>query len=172
MAHLLGGRVRDAAPLSFSLADPDFAADLERMKAMVAAGNRLFKAKTGVQPHADDMAHPEAIRDGFGNGIGLGLDYMEPFRARTVLRDVDRFRPTFIEQPAADRGDAQHLARLRVPPAAPCADRECAGRTDRPSRRRHGGAGCARHLFAVGQRKRPGRFPSPAGIRSRRDQTE
>jgi len=34
VADLLGGRVRDRIPLSFSIADPDFAADLERMRAI------------------------------------------------------------------------------------------------------------------------------------------
>ncbi|EHL98731.1 mandelate racemase/muconate lactonizing enzyme protein [Acetobacteraceae bacterium AT-5844] len=106
VADLLGGRVRETIPLSFSIADPDFAADMERMKAMVPAGNRLFKVKTGVKPHAEDMGHLEAIRDTFGDTVDLRLDYnqaLEPFRAMTVLRDVDRFRPTFIEQPVPRR---------------------------------------------------------------------
>jgi len=106
VADLLGGRVRDSIPLSFSIADPDFAADLARMHAMVPAGNRLFKVKTGVKPHAEDMAHLEAIRDAFGDTVDLRLDYnqaLEPFRAMAVLRDVDRFRPTFIEQPVPRR---------------------------------------------------------------------
>jgi muconate cycloisomerase len=106
VADLLGGRVRDSIPLSFSIADPDFAADLARMHAMVPAGNRLFKVKTGVKPHAEDMAHLGAIRDAFGDTVDLRLDYnqaLEPFRAMTVLRDVDRFRPTFIEQPVPRR---------------------------------------------------------------------
>lgn len=106
VADLLGGRVRDTIPLSFSIADPDFAADMERMRAMVPAGHRLFKVKTGVKPHREDMAHLEAIRDAFGDGVDLRLDYnqaLEPFAAMTVLRDVDRFRPTFIEQPVPRR---------------------------------------------------------------------
>ncbi|HWX49945.1 MAG TPA: enolase C-terminal domain-like protein [Roseomonas sp.] len=106
VADLLGGRVRDTIPLSFSIADPDFAADLERMHAMVAGGHRLFKVKTGVKPHAEDMAHLEAIRDAFGDKVDLRLDYnqaLEPFGAMTILRDVDRFRPTFIEQPVPRR---------------------------------------------------------------------
>ncbi|ONG58289.1 cycloisomerase [Pseudoroseomonas deserti] len=106
VSELLGGRVRDTIPLSFSIADPDFDADLARMHAMVAEGHRLFKVKTGVKPHAEDMAHLEAMRDAFGDRIDLRLDYnqaLEPFRAMTVLRDVDRFRPTFIEQPVPRR---------------------------------------------------------------------
>jgi muconate cycloisomerase len=102
VADLLGGRVRDSIPLSFSIADPDFDADLQRMREMVPAGNRIFKVKTGVKPHAEDMAHLEAMRSEFGDAIDLRLDYnqaLEPFGAIKVLRDVDRFRPTFIEQP-------------------------------------------------------------------------
>lgn len=111
VAGLLGGAVRDTIPLSFSIADPDFAADLERMRAMVPAGNRIFKVKTGVKPHAEDMAHLEAIRGAFGDAVDLRLDYnqaLEPFGAIKVLRDVDRFRPTFIEQPVPRR----HLAAM------------------------------------------------------------
>jgi muconate cycloisomerase len=102
VADLLGGRVRDAIPLSFSIADPDFAADLDRMKTMVAAGNRIFKVKTGVKSHADDLAHLEAIRSNFGDLVDLRIDYnqaLNPFSAMKILRDVDRFAPTFIEQP-------------------------------------------------------------------------
>jgi muconate cycloisomerase len=102
IADLLGGRVRDSIPLSFSIADPDFDADMERMRAMVPAGNCIFKVKTGVKPHAVDMAHLQAMRDEFGDAIDLRLDYnqaLAPFGAISILRDVDQFRPTFIEQP-------------------------------------------------------------------------
>ena len=102
VADLLGGRVRDRIPLSFSIADPDFAADLDRMRAMVPAGNVIYKVKTGVKPHAEDLAHLEAIRSEFGAAIDLRLDYnqaLKPFGAIKILRDVERFAPTFIEQP-------------------------------------------------------------------------
>lgn len=102
VADLLGGRVRDSIPLSFSIADPDFDADMARMRDMVPAGNRIFKVKTGVKSHTEDMAHLEAMRNEFGDTIDLRLDYnqaLKPFGAINVLRDVDRFRPTFIEQP-------------------------------------------------------------------------
>ncbi|MGI6247409.1 MAG: enolase C-terminal domain-like protein [Pseudochelatococcus sp.] len=102
VADLLGGRVRDTIPLSFSIADPDFNADMERMREMVPAGNVIYKVKTGVKPHAEDLAHLEAMRDAFGDRIDLRLDYnqaLPPFGAMNVLRDVAGFRPTFIEQP-------------------------------------------------------------------------
>ncbi|MFC5991347.1 enolase C-terminal domain-like protein [Limoniibacter endophyticus] len=102
IADLLGGRVRDTIPLSFSIADPDFDADMRRMKIMVEGGHRIFKVKTGVKSHAEDMAHLQAMRDAFGDKIDLRLDYnqaLKPFGAISILRDVDQFRPTFIEQP-------------------------------------------------------------------------
>jgi muconate cycloisomerase len=111
VADLLGGRVRDTIPLSFSIADPDFEADLARMHEMVPAGNRIYKVKTGVKPHKDDLAHLEAIRGAFGDAIDLRLDYnqaLAPFEALRVLRDVDRFAPTFIEQPVP----RDHLAAM------------------------------------------------------------
>jgi muconate cycloisomerase len=111
VADLLGGRVRDTIPLSFSIADPDFAADMERMREMVPAGNVIYKVKTGVKPHAEDLAHLEAMRSEFGDSIDLRLDYnqaLAPFGAIKILRDVDAFRPTFIEQPVA----RQHLAAM------------------------------------------------------------
>ncbi|AWN55510.1 enolase C-terminal domain-like protein [Methylobacterium sp. 17Sr1-1] len=106
VAELLGGRVRDRIPLSFSIADPDFEADLARMHAMTAEGHRLFKVKTGVKSHAEDLAHLGAMRAAFGEGIDLRVDYnqaLAPFGALRTLRDVEAFRPTFIEQPVARR---------------------------------------------------------------------
>jgi hypothetical protein len=82
IADLLGGRVRDTIPLSFSIADPDFAADMDRMRRMVSDGNRIYKVKTGVKSHREDLAHLEAIRSEFGDAIDLRLDYnqaLEPF---------------------------------------------------------------------------------------------
>lgn len=102
IAELLGGRVRDTIPLSFSIADPDFDADMRRMHEMVPQGNRIFKVKTGVKSHREDLAHLESMRNAFGDEIDLRIDYnqaLRPFGAIKVLRDVDQFRPTFIEQP-------------------------------------------------------------------------
>jgi muconate cycloisomerase len=102
IATLLGGRVRDTIPLSFSIADPDFDADMRRMEEMVPKGNRIFKVKTGVKSHAEDVAHLEAMRNAFGDTIDLRIDYnqaLQPFGAIKKLRDVDQFKPTFIEQP-------------------------------------------------------------------------
>jgi muconate cycloisomerase len=102
VADLLGGRVRNEIPLSFSIADPDFGADMARMEEMVPSGHEIFKVKTGVKSHREDMSHLEAMREAFGDRLDLRIDYnqaLQPFGAVSVLRDVERFQPTFIEQP-------------------------------------------------------------------------
>jgi len=102
VAELLGGRVRDEIPLSFSIADPDFDADLARMQQMVLTGHCIYKVKTGVHSHREDMARLAAIRQEFGTNIDLRVDYnqaLPPFGAIQLLRDIEQFHPTFIEQP-------------------------------------------------------------------------
>jgi muconate cycloisomerase len=69
---------------------------------MVPAGNTIYKVKTGVKPHKEDLAHLAAMRAEFGDAIDLRLDYnqaLKPFGAIKILRDVIQFAPTFIEQP-------------------------------------------------------------------------
>jgi len=94
VAELLGGRVRDEIPLSFSIADPDFDADLARMRRMVPEGNLIYKVKTGVNSHRDDLAHLAAIRQEFDDAVDLRVDYnqaLPPFGAIACLRDVAQF---------------------------------------------------------------------------------
>jgi muconate cycloisomerase len=133
VADLLGGRVRDTIPLSFSIADPDFAADLERMRKMVPDGNVIYKVKTGVKPHREDLDHLSAIRKEFGDKVDLRVDYnqaLAPFGAIKILRDVEEFAPTFIEQPVPRKFldvMAQLTAALETPVLA---DESCFDRRD------------------------------------------
>ncbi len=117
---LLGGRVRDTIPLSFSIADPDFAADLERAQVMFAAGHRILKIKTGYLDHAADLKRLEALR-GALPGLDLRVDYnqgLAPHDAIRRLRDVEAFAPTFIEQPVP-RGQEVALAAITAALDAP-----------------------------------------------------
>ncbi len=101
LVALLGGAVTSAIPLSFSIADPDFAADLDRAKAMWAEGHRIFKVKTGFAGHAEDLRRLEALRAALPRA-DLRVDYnqgLAPLDAIRTLRDIEAFRPTFIEQP-------------------------------------------------------------------------
>jgi len=108
--RMLGGAVRMEIPLSVSIADPDFAADLDLAKRVHAEGIRLFKVKTGFTSHATDLKRLEALRQAFGDDMDLRVDYnqgLEAWDAIRQLKDVEAFRPTFIEQPVPrDRLDA------------------------------------------------------------------
>jgi muconate cycloisomerase len=102
VVELLGGVVRDRVPLSVSIADPDFDADLDFARARLAEGVRLFKVKTGFSTHAEDLRRLTRLRDLLPADAELRVDYnqgLEPFDAIVKLRDVEAFRPTFIEQP-------------------------------------------------------------------------
>jgi len=111
--ELLGGAVRAGIGLSFSIANPDFEADLAVAKALFAAGHRILKVKTGYLPHAEDLARLEALRQDLPE-LDLRVDYnqgLAPFDALRRLRDIETFRPTFIEQPVP-RGQEAALAAL------------------------------------------------------------
>ncbi len=113
VSALFGGLVRDTIPLSFSIANPDFAADVARAQEMLAAGHRIFKVKTGFLPHAEDIRRLAALREALP-GMDLRVDYnqgLAPHDALRQLRDVEQFAPTFIEQPVP-RGQEPALARL------------------------------------------------------------
>lgn len=102
VAELLGGVVRSSIPLSVSIADPDFQTDLDFARARLAEGVRLFKVKTGFLTHAEDLKRLETIRGLLPADAELRIDYnqgLDPFGALGKLRDVEAFRPTFIEQP-------------------------------------------------------------------------
>ena len=57
----------------------------------------IYKVKTGVKPHREDLAHLEAIRKEFGDKVDLRVDYnqaLAPFGAIKILRDIEEFSPT------------------------------------------------------------------------------
>lgn len=110
VAELLGGVFRESIPLSVSIANPDFDADLDFARARLAEGVRLFKVKTGFSTHAEDMSRLGRLSAILPADASLRIDYNQGLAAvdaiRT-LRDVEAFRPAFIEQPVArDRRDA------------------------------------------------------------------
>lgn len=102
VCELLGGRHREAIPLSFSLANPEFGQDLESVARLHEEGVRLFKLKTGVAGQAFDVMRLERLRKLYGDGLDLRVDYnqgLKPYEALRRLRDIELFQPTFIEQP-------------------------------------------------------------------------
>jgi muconate cycloisomerase len=111
---LLGGRCRATIPLSVSIANPDFDADLALMERLRADGVRLIKLKAGFADHAFDMMRLERIAQDFPE-FGVRVDFnqgLTPEDAPARVRDVASTGPDFIEQPVA----AHHfglMARLR-----------------------------------------------------------
>ncbi|MEX0343788.1 MAG: enolase C-terminal domain-like protein [Rhizobiaceae bacterium] len=102
IAEVVGGRHRSVIPMSFSIANPDFDADLEDIAAMWADGVRLFKIKTGFGEHAFDVLRLEKLRTLYGDEIDIRIDYnqgLPAYDAIRRIRDLEPFRPTFVEQP-------------------------------------------------------------------------
>jgi muconate cycloisomerase len=102
VCNLLGGRFRDEIPLSFSIANPDFDQDIDMVRSLCAEGLRLFKLKTGFLDHASDLRRLQRLKEILPADAELRVDYnqgMEPYDAIRRLRDVEQFRPGFIEQP-------------------------------------------------------------------------
>ncbi|MEX0285271.1 MAG: enolase C-terminal domain-like protein [Paracoccaceae bacterium] len=111
---LLGGRYRGCIPLSCSIANPDFAADIDLMQRLREDGVGLIKLKTGFKTHAFDMERLERIRADFPE-FGVRVDYNQGLsieEAPARVRDVARFAPDFIEQPVRADQFAM-MARLR-----------------------------------------------------------
>ncbi len=128
VAELHGGIVRRDIPLSVSVANPDFDEDLDFVRARLAEGVRLYKVKTGFLSHAEDMTRMERLADIMPADAELRIDYnqgLEAWDALRKLRDMERFRPGFIEQPVPrERRDA--MAMLAAALDAPIlADESC-----------------------------------------------
>ena len=74
VAELVGGRMRESVGLSFSVANPDFAKDLEDIAALWDDGVRLYKLKTGFASHAFDLERLETLRDNLRSLASLSAD--------------------------------------------------------------------------------------------------
>ncbi|TYC48296.1 cycloisomerase [Rhodobacterales bacterium] len=102
ICELVGGRFRDEIPMSFSIANPDFGNDLEDVAGQWADGVRIFKLKTGFNDHSFDVMRLEKLREIYGEEADLRIDYNQGLAAYDAIRrvrDLERFAPTFVEQP-------------------------------------------------------------------------
>ncbi len=98
---LLGGKYRDTIPLSCSIANPDFAQDIELLAQLQADGVRIVKLKTGFKDHAFDIMRLEYLAQNYPD-FRVRVDYNQGLSiedAPTQVRDVAQFAPDFIEQP-------------------------------------------------------------------------
>lgn len=98
---LLGGLFRDSIPLSCSIANPDFAQDIELLARLREDGVRIVKLKTGFKDHAFDIMRLEYLAQNYPE-FSVRVDYNQGLSiddAPSQVRDVAQFEPDFIEQP-------------------------------------------------------------------------
>lgn len=73
LSELLGGRVRDALPVAWTLASGDTAQDIAEAQQMLELRrHRIFKLKIGSRSVADDVSHVLAIKRALGDGPACG----------------------------------------------------------------------------------------------------
>src|SRR5437660_5688838 len=131
--RLLGGRVRDRVPLSWSLAVGGLEAELEEAREKVALGHRIFKIKTAAHPLRVDVERVRRIRETVGPGVALRVDANQGWDRPTALAAVRALEPyglDFIEQPLP-RWDLDGMAELaRRAPQPIMADESCGSEHD------------------------------------------
>jgi muconate cycloisomerase len=140
--RLLGGRVRDRVPLSWSLAVGDADAELAEARALMARGHRIFKIKTAAHPVADDVARVRAIREAVGSAVKLRVDANQGWDRPSALRAIRAMEPfdlDFVEQPVP-RWDLDGLAEIARSVSVPVmADEACGSPQDALAIVRRGG---------------------------------
>lgn len=102
ISELVGGRHRESVPMSFSVANPDFDADLDDIARLYEDGVRILKIKTGFAEHAFDKMRLEKLRARYDDALSIRIDYNQGLRAYDAirtLRELEAFQLTFIEQP-------------------------------------------------------------------------
>jgi muconate/chloromuconate cycloisomerase len=126
--RLLGGRVRDRVPLSWSLAVADPEAELEEARAKVAGGHRIFKLKTAAASVEHDVERVRRLRESLGASVSLRADANQGWDRPTALRAIRALEPyglDFVEQPLA-RWDLEGMAQIGRSVTVPVmADESC-----------------------------------------------
>ena len=113
---LLGGAVRDALPVLWTLASGDATRDVDEALALIEARrHKVFKLKIGSHPLREDIAHVQAIRRGLGDDVMLTVDVNQAWDEPTAVRGIAALEAvgvSLIEQPVArrNRGALKRLA--------------------------------------------------------------
>ena len=140
--RLLGGRVRERVPLSWSLAVESPDAELEEAREKARLGHRIFKIKTAAHPVAHDVARVRRLRETLGPDVSLRVDANQGWDRPTALTAVGALEPyalDFVEQPLPKwdlEGMAELARRVNVPVMA---DESCGSPQDALAIARRGG---------------------------------
>lgn len=104
---LLGGAVRDALPVLWTLASGDAMRDVDEAHGLIEARrHNVFKLKIGSRDVAADVAHVTAIRHGLGDDVMLTVDVNQAWDEPTAVRGIAALEAVgvgLIEQPVARR---------------------------------------------------------------------
>ncbi|MDM0002307.1 muconate/chloromuconate family cycloisomerase [Variovorax sp. J22P240] len=104
---LLGGAMRDALPVLWTLASGDATRDVDEALALIEARrHKVFKLKIGSHALADDIAHVQAIRRGLGDDVMLTVDVNQAWDETTAVQGIaalEAIGVSLIEQPVARR---------------------------------------------------------------------
>jgi muconate cycloisomerase len=103
LSELLGGRVRDALPVAWTLASGDTAQDIAEAEAMLEARrHNIFKLKIGANSVTDDVAHVLAIKKALGDAVSVRVDVNMAWSELDAVRGIAALEAggvDLIEQP-------------------------------------------------------------------------
>lgn len=103
LSELLGGRVRDALPVAWTLASGDTGRDIAEAEAMLEARrHNIFKLKIGANSVAADVAHVLAIKKALGDAVSVRVDVNMAWTELDAVRGIAALEAggiDLIEQP-------------------------------------------------------------------------
>ncbi|MGS0744139.1 muconate/chloromuconate family cycloisomerase [Glaciimonas sp. GG7] len=115
LSELLGGRVRDALPVAWTLASGDTTKDIAEAEKMLALRrHRIFKLKIGLRSVADDVAHVLTIKKALGADVSVRVDVNQAWSELEAVNGIAALEAggiDLIEQPIRADNKAG-LARL------------------------------------------------------------
>ncbi|QDJ50836.1 muconate/chloromuconate family cycloisomerase [Bordetella hinzii] len=122
VSALLGGQVREALPVLWTLASGDTARDIEEAEALLAARRHdTFKLKVGRRAVAEDVRHVSRIKQALGDRARVTVDVNQAWNEAEAAGAIARLEAAgvdLIEQPIAREnraGMARLAARFVVP---------------------------------------------------------
>ena len=122
VSTLLGGAVREAVPVLWTLASGDTRRDIEEAESLLAARRHdTFKLKIGRRSVAEDVAHVCAIKEALGARARVTVDVNQAWsesQAATGIARLEAAGVDLVEQPlprAHRAGMARLAARFVVP---------------------------------------------------------
>jgi muconate cycloisomerase len=122
VCELLGGRVRDAVPVLWTLASGDTAMDIAEAEAMLdRRRHNVFKLKIGKRALRDDVAHVRIVKQALGDSASIRVDLNQAWteaQARQAIPMLADIGVDLIEQPIA-RANRAGMARLVASSSVP-----------------------------------------------------